>query len=373
MRVLLDVSAVPPRPVGVGTYAVHLGHELVTRPDLDLTVLAARGDAARWRAALGGGHVRDAVPARRPARLAWEQVRAPGLAARCGVDVWHGIHYTMPLRLPVPAVVTVHDLTFLEHPEWHERAKVGFFVPMLRAAVRRAAVLVAVSHDTERRLRALLDPRAPVVVVHHGVDHARFRPGPVDGDDEVLAGLGVRRPYVAFVGTLEPRKDVPSLVRAFARVAARHPDLQLALAGGDGWGAEDVRRAIASSGVATRVARLGYVPAPALPALVRNAAVFAYPSLAEGFGLNVVEGMASGVPVVTTTGSATEEVAGDAAILVPPGDVGALADALGRALEDRDLRARLAVAGPARAAAFTWAASADGHLAAYRRALGEAA
>lgn len=372
MRLLLDVSAVPTCPVGAGVYTVHLAAGLGARPELDLHLLTRRGDAERWVALAPGAAVHAEVPESRPARLGWEQTRAPALASRLGLDLWHGPHYTMPLRLRVPGVVTVHDLTFFDHPEWHERAKVAYFRRMLRAGAGRARTLVAVSEHTAVRLRAVLAPSAPVVVAPHGVDHAVFRPAAVGdpGDLARLGHLGIRPPYVAFAGTIEPRKDLPSLVAAFARLASTRPDLRLVLAGRDGWGALAVRDAVASSGVTTRILRPGYLPGDALPAFFRQAEVVTYPSLEEGFGLPALEALACGAPLVTTTGSAMAEVVGDAGLLVPPGNVAALADALARVLDDERVANRLRAAGPPQAASYTWEASVDQHLDAYRLATG---
>lgn len=372
MRLLLDVSAVPARPVGAGVYTVHLAAGLGARSELELHLLTRRGDAERWAELAPKAAVHPDVPESRPARLLWEQTRAPALASGLDLELWHGPHYTMPLRLSVPAVLTVHDLTFFDHPEWHERAKVAFFRPMLRAGARRARALVAVSEHTAARVRAVLAPTAPVVVAPHGVDHARFRPAAV-GDPADLARLGhlgILPPYVAFAGTLEPRKGLPSLVAAFARIVPQRPDLRLVLAGRDGWGADAVRDAIAASGVATHILRVGYLPGDALPAFFRQAEVVAYPSLEEGFGLPALEALASGAALVTTTGSAMAEVVGHSGLLVPPGNVDALADALARVLDDGTVAARLRADGPTRAAPYTWEASVDHHLEAYRLATG---
>lgn len=370
MRVLLDVSAVPARPVGAGVYTVALATALSARSDVDLHLAARRNDEDRWRTIAPNAEVHAAAPGRRPARLAWEQTRAPSLAARVAPDVWHGPHYTMPLRAAVPCVVTVHDMTFFDHPEWHERTKVTFFRRMIRAAAQRAAAIVCVSGYTADRLRALAAPRHQVVVAHHGVDHARFRPdGDEAADRATLAAHGVTAPYIGFAGTIEPRKNVPALVRAFARIAADRPELRLVLAGSEGWGARPVREAIAASGVATRVIRPGYLDTGAIPALFRRAEVVAYPSFEEGFGLPALEGLACGAPVVTTAGSALGEVVGDAAMLAPPGDVHGLALAIGRVLDDPTCAARLRAAGPARAASFTWERCAEQHVEAYTDAV----
>jgi len=315
------------------------------------------------------GRVLAVAPERRPVRLAWEQAAGRRVARRLGADVWHGPHYTMPLRVR-PAVVTIHDLTLFDHPEWHERAKVPYFRAMIRASARQAAGLVCVSHHTAERLAAVVPTRAPVAVVPHGVDHERFRPEPDPGDAGRLAALGVRAPFVAFVGTLEPRKGVPALVRAVARLAASHPELQLVLAGRPGWGADEVEAAVAAAPVLTgRVLRTGYVDDPTRTALLRGAAVVAYPSLEEGFGLPVLEALAVGAPVVTTTGSAMEEVAGDAAVLVPPGDEAALAAAIEAVLAGGPDVDRRRAAGPRTAAPYTWEASAAAHVKVYAEAM----
>lgn len=375
MRVLLDVSAVPARPVGAGVYTVALAEGLGARPDLDLHLLTRRGDSARWSKLVPKAALHPEVPEARPARLVWEQTRAPRLAARLAVDVWHGPHYTLPLRLDRAAVVTVHDMTFFDHPEWHERSKVLFFRRMIAASTRRARAIVAVSAHTRDRLDAVLAPSAPVLLAPHGVDHSRFRPAPPGGpaDLELLAGCGIRPPYLAFAATLEPRKDVPSLIAAFAALAPDHPDLRLVVAGRDGWGAAEVREAAAASGVTTRILRPGYLPGDVLAPFFRQAEAVVYPSLEEGFGLPALESLACGAVLVTTAGSAMEEVVGDAAVLVPPGDRAALTAALRDLLADPERRARLRAAGPAQAAPYTWEASVETHLDAYRVAAGVAA
>jgi len=375
VRLLLDVSAVPARPVGAGVYTVALVQGLAARPDVEVHLLARRDDSSRWAELAPGATVHPEVPALRPARLAWEQLRGPRLAASLDLDVWHGPHYTSPLRMDVPSVVTVHDLTFFDHPEWHERTKVLFFRRMMAAAVREASALVAVSDHTRRRLDAVLAPHVPTFVIPHGVDHERFRPRATGDPDDLarLAALGIRPPYLAFAATLEPRKDVPSLIAAFAALASAHPELRLVVAGRDGWGAAGVRDAAAASGVTTRILRSGWMPADALAPFFRQAEAVVYPSLEEGFGLPALEALACGAPLVTTTGSAMEEVAGGVALLVPPRDPRALAAALERLLVDEGERARQRREGPLAAAASTWSASVERHVDAYRSVTGAAA
>jgi glycosyltransferase involved in cell wall biosynthesis len=373
VRVLLDVSAVPARPVGAGVYTIAIARGVAARPKIDLHLLTRRGDSARWPAIAPGATVHADAPNRRPARLAWEQAAGPRVARRIRPDVWHAPHYTMPLRSDAPTVVAMHDLTFFDHPEWHERSKVVYFRRMIAATARRADVIVTGSHDAAAGLRDRFHPRGEIVVIHHGVDHERFQPATDDPlararDESLLARHGIEAPYIAFASTIEPRKDVPTLVRAFARIAATHPDVKLVVAGGDGWGVDEARAAIVESGVATRILRPGYLDDATLAALFRRAEVIAYPSLVEGFGMPALEALASGTPVVTTSGSALEEVVGDAGLLVPPADPTALARALATVLDDPAVAARLRAAGPPWAAGFTWERSVEAHLDAYARA-----
>ncbi len=372
LHVSLDVSAVPARPGGAGYYTMAIAQGLGGRDDVELALVARRGDEQRWHSLAAGAEVRGAVPVSRPGRLVFEQLRLGSVLRTIGVQVHHGPHYTMPARSPVPCAVTIHDCTFFDHPEWHVRSKAAFFRRAIRRAARHAAVLICVSQVTEDRLRAVCDVRAPVVVAPHGVDHERFTPRePVEGADRaVLAALGVPvdRPLVAYVGTLEPRKGVVPLVAAFDQVARNHPDAVLVLGGQTGWGMAETERALAAARHPERIVRTGYLPDEAVPALFRRAAVVAYPAYEEGFGLPALEALACGAPLVTTEGTAMAEMAGGAALLVPPGDVAGLAAALGTALQEGRATARRSL-GLEVAGERTWEASVALHLRAYTVAL----
>ncbi|MGO9855735.1 MAG: glycosyltransferase family 4 protein [Acidimicrobiales bacterium] len=368
LALALDVSAVPTRPGGAGYYTMALADGLSRRDGVALTLVARRGDEERWHEVAPGAAVHAVVPSSRPGRLAFEQIGLSSVLRSLGPQVHHGPHYTMPARSPVPCAVTIHDCTFFDHPEWHQRSKAAFFRRAIRRAALEAGVLVCVSQVTADRLRDCCEVRAPVVVAPHGVDHRRFSPAePADGEDRALLGpLGVpsHRPLVVFVGTLEPRKGVAPLVAAFDEVARSDPEVVLVLGGQTGWGMAETERALAQARHADRIVRTGYLPDPAVPALLRQASVVAYPALEEGFGLPALEALACGAPLVTTEGTAMAELAAGAALLVPPGEAGALAGALRTALDQGRATERQA-RGIEVARERTWEASVTQHLRAY--------
>lgn len=372
----LDVSAVPPSPAGAGRYIVELASTLAHRRDIELVLVSRRNDSARWVPLTTTGAVRvwPAAPDHRPLRLAWEQARLPELLRALSPAVHHGPHYTMPERSPVPAVVTIHDCTFFDHPEWHERSKALFFRRAMRTAAHSAAAVVCPSQTTAENVSRFCDVRAEIFVAPHGVDHERFTPDePAEGsDDAALRQLGIEpgRRYVLFVGTIEPRKNVEGLVQAFDAVASGRPDIWLVVAGQKGWGTGAVDRALATMVNGERVVRTGYVANDAVPALLRRATVVAYPSWEEGYGLPALEALACGAQLVTTTGTAMAEFARGAAMLVPPGDIVALGEALVSVVDGEDPLDAVArrTRGFERAAERTWEASTDVHFAAYRHA-----
>jgi glycosyltransferase involved in cell wall biosynthesis len=370
LRVLIDATAIPPDRGGVGRYVEELVPALA-RLDLTLAVVAKPEDATRLAERAPGVEVLTAPAGlgRRPVRFAWEQVSLPMLARRWRAGVLHSPHYTMPVAADMPVVVTLHDATFFSHPEVHSQVKGRFFRSATRRAVRRAAALVVPSEATGREVRRFAggDP-ARFHVAYHGVEAATFHPVDAAERDRVHATLGVGdRPYVAFLGTLEPRKNVPALVRGWVAAARDRADTPaLVLAGGPGWD-DEVEPALAAVPGPLVARRAGYLPVGDLAGFLAGALVVAYPSLGEGFGLPVLEAMACGAAVLTTRELSLPEVGGDAVAYCGT-DSASIADALAALLDDPARREALGRAAVERAAGFTWNASAAAHLAAYRAA-----
>lgn len=367
----LDVSAVPANPAGAGRYILELARELSRREDVLPTFIARKQDEQRWESLPGYSRVSAIVPKFRPFRLAWEQLFLPRELDAIAPRLHHGPHYTLPERAHFPLVVTVHDMTFFDHPEWHERKKVPIFKRAIQVAAEKATSIICVSQETADRLQDRFGS-LPVTVIPHGVDHERFRPcaswDEEESDRLLLDHYGVQGRFIAFVGTVEPRKNVSSLVRAFDKIASSsaHSDIKLVIAGRTGWGTTEVDQAIAQSPYSERIIRLGFVSDNTVPALLRSAAVVVYPSLVEGFGLPALEALACGAPLVTTKRSAMEEVVGDSAVLVNSAVVDELAQSIESLLEDSSEAKRLREIGPKTAAAYTWEETANKHIAVYR-------
>jgi glycosyltransferase involved in cell wall biosynthesis len=370
-RVLVDATAVPADRGGVGRYVDGLLPSL-DAAGADLAITCQRADAERYGRLAPSARIVPGPPAisHRATRLAWEQTGLPLAAEQVEAEVIHSPHYTMPLRANCKVVVTIHDATFFTEPEMHTAVRGTFYRSATRTALRRASRCIVPSKATRDELIRLLsaDPTT-IDVAYHGVDDAVFHPPTPEERDRVTSRLGLRgTPYIAFLGVLEPRKNVPNLVRGWMRAVADRPDPPaLVLAGGSGWD-EDVDAAITEVPSHLRVVRPGYLRFADLPGYMGGALMCAYPSHGEGFGLPVLEAMACGSPVLTTQRLSLPEVGGDAVAYTEP-DPDSIARALTSLLDDPARRERLAEAGLARAREFTWTASAEAHLASYARAV----
>ena len=333
-----------------------------------------RADEEKYGRLVPGALIVAGPPAiaHRPARLAWEQSGLPLVAQQAGADVIHAPHYSMPVRPGVPVVVTIHDLTFFTEPDAHSPVTATFYKSAIRTTARRATRLIVPSKATRDELvRALGADPTRIDVAYHGVDHAMFHEPSEAKVRHVSDRLGLHgKPYVAYLGGLEPRKNVPALITGWAAAVTDLPDPPaLVLAGGSGW-SEEVDDVVAQVPAHLRLVRPGYLRFSDLPGYLGGALVVAYPSRGEGFGLPVLEAMACAAPVLTTHRTSLPEVGGDAVAYTEP-DADSIQAGLRALLDDPVRREALGTAGHARAQEFTWAASAEAHLASYMRAAGQ--
>jgi glycosyltransferase involved in cell wall biosynthesis len=339
-------------PTGTETYSSAVIEELVSRGRFELVLYLRPADRASpaW---IGARVVRSGPP-----RM-WSHLGLGREVALSPPGALFVPAHVMPVVCRPPAVVTVHDLGHRAHPRGHTWKQVRYLEWSTRSHVRRARVLVADSEATRRDLHRWYGRSHGVVVAPLGVD-GRFAPQlePAKATARRALGVPAGRRYIVHIGTLQPRKNLLALVRAFALLAADHPDLDLVLVGRRGWGSDDPVALAERLGLGSRVRCTGYVPAALLPGVYSGAEVTVLPSLYEGFGLTALESMACGTPVAASARASIPEVVGDAGVLFDPRDAGAIALAVRTLLEDADLRARLAGAGVERAARFTWTACA---------------
>jgi glycosyltransferase involved in cell wall biosynthesis len=363
----VDLRAMVGVPTGIGVYTRSLLLELARQHAFRLTGLAHREavGAAELQAA---GIAVEHQPA--PLGVLWQQLLLPRRLARGDIDLLWSPLITLPLICPVPAVVTVHDLTVLLYPEAH-RLKVRWSqIPFLRSSLETARRLVAISHATAADIAFHFPQCADKVrVIHNGID-TDFVPGKPAEIAATRSEFGAERQgYLLYAATLEPRKGVAVLLDAWEALREEDPETPpLVLAGPYGWGSQALLRRLERLR-GRGVFLLGRVERPQLVRLFQAARLFVYPSLYEGFGLPPAEALACGVPAVVCRSSSLPEVVGDAGVLVEPGDAADLAMAIRRLLGDPALEAELRARAPLQAARFRWDDAGRALAAVFREAL----
>ncbi len=368
LPVLFDATSLLDTPTGVGVFAREVLDGLAAHPDVAMTAFAVswRGRDRLARIVPSGVDVRSRPIPARLARPLWRHGRWPSARWLAGPgQVVHGPNHVVPPGGGAAELVTVHDLTAVHYPELCT-PDVRQWPALLRRSLDRGAWVHAVSHAVGDELRDL-NPDAVdrVVVIPNGMRR------PPEETPASSAAVGRRLAggdrYVLALGTVEPRKDLPSLVAAFDQVAAENSDLRLVIAGPDGWGAEALTAARDRAIHRRRIVRLGWVGGDERLALLRGASVLAYPSRYEGFGLVPLEALAVGTPVVATNVPAVAEVVTDAALLVDVGDADALAGALAETLAGGPDTVGRLERGQARVDAYSWDTTVDMLAALYHR------
>jgi glycosyltransferase involved in cell wall biosynthesis len=358
MRIGIDATALPPQPVGAGNYIIQLVRALAAANfDIQLVIFAQKkspalinlpeGTPVEWRI------VEDMSPG---SRLIWEQTRLPNLVHSTKVDLFHSLHYTRPLlRLPCASVVTFHDMTFFLFPQLHTRARRLFFPTAMRISARQADAIITVSESTRQdAIRLLAIDPGKIFTTQLGVDPSFRTISDLGEKSRVIAKYNLPERFILYLGTIEPRKNLPVLIRAYRQLVNNGTSHKLVLVGKYGWMYEDVLDLVDELGLEDRVCFAGYVPQDDLPLVYNLASLFVYPTIYEGFGLPALEAMACGVPVITSQIASLPEIVGDAGILIPVNNVEALSEAMSRVLDDSALREKLINDGQLRAKTFSW-------------------
>lgn len=357
MRVALHVGQLlQPLPGGIGRYVWSLTANL-PQVGVDVTPFAAGDIPSEWATSLP--EYRNIGWPTGPLRYElWHRLRQPVVRVAC--DVIHAPSLAVPPTGRVPLVVTAHDLAFLRHPDAFTRRGVTFHRRGLAITYQEAAIVLTASQFAFDELVSIGFESTRIRLVPHGVAV------PTTESDAAIASrlqrIGVQQPFALFVGTLEPRKGLDTLTRAFGRVRKAHPDLSLVVVGPQGW-----LTVPSLEGPGIRV--LGRVDELTLDALYHRATLCAVPSLYEGFGLPALEAMARGCPVIASSATSLTEVVGTSGLLVAPNDVEAWTDAIQSLLDDPTARQEFASLGRARSQQFTWSDSAKAHAAAYEDAV----
>ncbi len=360
MRIGIDATSLPPRPGGAGNYIIQLIRSLAKlenfRSGKDTLIIFAQ---ARGQAMINLPELEwVSLPDRSPfQRMIWEQLQLPGLVRSYHLDLLHSLHYTRPIYLSCPSVVTFHDMTFFLFPNLHLRSKRLFFPAMIRFSARYADALIAPSESTRKdAIRLVKIPPKKIHTIHLGVSD-QFRPV-TDAVllDSIHEKYKLPPKFILYVGTVEPRKNLTMLLQSYNLIRSEDSTfpLPLVVVGQLGWNYDEVFNQVKQLDLQEQVIFTGYIPFSDLPIMYSLAEIFVYPSLYEGFGLPPLEAMACGTPVITTAISSMPEHIGDAGILVSPNDPGALALAIQQLAENEAKRNQLRIQGPQQAAQFTW-------------------
>jgi glycosyltransferase involved in cell wall biosynthesis len=301
-------------------------------------------------------------------RILWEQTLFARELRLLRPDLVHGMAYAVPVGWSGPSIVTIYDLSFLLFPKAFKPANRIYLAAATRATARRARRVLTISEHARRDIVRLLSVPQEYVDVTYPAVEERYRRL---ADDEVEAfrvARGLPNAFIFALGTLEPRKNIVGLLHAYARLPKPKPPLYVA--GGTGWRFSPIFDTVGQLQLGEDVHFLGFVPEDELPLWYNAARLFAFPSLYEGFGLPVLEAMACGAPVITSTAASLAEVGGRAAVLVPAQDTDRIAQEMQRVLEDAQLRMEMRAAGHIQASRFSWRAMTDQTVAAYGRAVG---
>jgi glycosyltransferase involved in cell wall biosynthesis len=370
LRVAWDNSLARRNPTGGGVYATQLIRELRANSGMELEVFDG-WDSARRPGEFGSQSI-FARAKRGVNGLLWSHTYFPYMLSKKKFDVVHSPAFVVPFICPCPSVITFYDVTHLKFPEDFEARWRSYLNLVLPISLRSASAIICISEHTKldllKHYRVAEDK---LHVIYCGVDSARFHPG-VSLDRAWASSLGLRPEYVLHVGAFSRRKNIPMLLQAVASLKARgkFKDRQLVLAGPELSvlaGASEIREGIREQGLQDTVVFTGHIPDSQLAGLYAGARALLFPSLYEGFGLPVLEGMAVGTPVITSNASSMPEVAGNAAVLLAPEKHDLWADAILDILENDSRAQELRRKGLAQARRFSWEQSANQTLDVYRK------
>jgi len=373
--ILLDATSIPKQPVGAGVYIKNLVKGILhSNSDLHFRVLAHEDDfetfdlddSSRNQFIFSKDHGRGA-------RIISEQVRSPFFIQQEKINLFHGLHYSFPLMKPCPTIVTIHDLTYFTHPEMHIFIKRFYFKFFIKQACKRVDNILVVSTNTQTDLLNLVncDPEK-ITVTPLGVDGIYFKNQSDVELEKTRQKYDLPENFILFMGLIEPRKNVPLLIRAYLNLVDNfHINQHLVIAGRWGWESKIILEEIDQHPQKSRIHFLGYVDENDKPSLYKLAEIFVYPSAYEGFGLPVLEALASGTPVISSDVSSMPEIVRTNGLLINPNDQPALQNAMYSLINDSRQREIFSTNGKKRAQEYSWESTVNQTLLAYEKVLSQ--
>lgn len=359
MRIGVDISAIQTTKSGVDWYTHRVIEEMMNllESDEQLYLFSNRDTGFENYAASRSNVtvVRRGFSYQEP----WRQFMLPLLLRQHQIDVCFFTNFVLSIAASCPMVLTIHDLSVWLYPRTHSLRNVIWARTLVPISTRRSRNIIADSNSTKLDIVRLLKARSSKVTVIHLGAPDECNPELQPEDEEAIQHYGIIKPYILYVGTLEPRKNLNTLIKSFDKVAKTRPDLHLVLAGRRGWMAQAIFDELERRDLLGRVRITGYVREEYLSALYRQAAVFVYPSLYEGFGLPPLEAMSSGTPVIVSRSSSLPEVVGDAGLYVNPLDADDMARAMEAVVSNPELANSLRKKGLERAKQFSWKKTAE--------------
>ena len=381
MNIAIDLTQIPVQKTGIGIHAVFMIREIIKMNRItreDQFFFFAQDDDPEWAAEIPENNhslcelitIKSKFFRKLPLRFLFEQLLLPHYCKKLKIAVLLSLHYTMPYLTDIPVVVIFPDMTFYLFPHLHEKFKRFYFKTFIPLSIKKSRHIITVSQSTKQDMRALfkLGERDKITAIHLGV--APLQP---QTEQETLGHLDTwalkNKQYFLYVGTLEPRKNIPALMAAFHQLSgtAAAQNMPLVIVGGKGWCYDEIFQKVKEYGLEERVIFTGYVAEEIKQSLLHHAFLFIYPSLYEGFGLPILEAMIHGLPVITSNVSSLPEVAGDAALLVNPSNSQEIAAAMHKLLTEPSFYTSMAEKSRARAASFTWAQNAQKTVALLKR------
>lgn len=361
MNILIDFSQIPKKKGGVGVYAQNLARQLSLQDKRNTYYIMIQDDDDCLDDIEGTNfrffRLNHKIFRLFLFRFIFEQFFIPVLIKRMKIDIIHSLHYSFPIiSFQASVIVTVHDMTFFLFPKYHLLFKKYYFRFFIKQVARRASAIIAVSKSTKHdflRLTGISSNKIKVIPLGRPPEAVRSSAFATD-PKSVFSKLGIKKPYILYVGTLEPRKNIKRLINAFKSLIIECPNRQLVIAGAKGWHYQKIYETISCDQVQHKVIFTGFVSDMEKYCLMIHSEVFVYPSLYEGFGLPVLEAMAFGVPTITSDRSAMPEVVGNAALMINPEDNEQLIEGVRRLIEDKVLNKGLRKRALVRSKRFRW-------------------